>query len=178
MNIIERLRNNKEAFGLMDSELREIAEKIGPDHFRLREFGIWTSNLRRDEFSRSSADGNTFQLRADYVCKHPVQTVPRDLGNNTCSWCGIEIEPEPKAGWVETSVTKNYLEWRFVNPATDVTHHLMFALSIAGFGGIIYRAPCECHGGGDTYFQMSAPPEPCSNHGPWIPVKIRFWEAR
>jgi hypothetical protein len=87
------------------STRRVIAEKIGKSWFIVWDNGLMNGPEQAD-WAKASLDGKfnfclSYRLRADYVCEHPVQTVARDLGNNTCSWCGAEIKPEPKMGWVE-----------------------------------------------------------------------------
>jgi hypothetical protein len=96
MSIIERLKTNKEAFGLMDKEMREVAEKIEPDRFEVWIDGTWRSTT---PVMGGKQSGNfSYRLRADYVCQHPQTSkdFPDAHGYVTvksehCRWCNAEI---------------------------------------------------------------------------------------
>jgi len=174
MTLIERLKNNKEAFGLMDEELQRVAEKIGKEHMlTLNTMGEWFYCHPKAPYSKNS----TYRLHKDYVCPHPGQS------GDYCSWCGAVIAPaKPRCGWVEYPVniageSNRKLFWVVQFPG-GIQGRLCDAVGSWGFGGVKYKAPCECYGGGETDYTVGPAPEPCQKHGPWTLTFARFWEVK
>ncbi len=170
MNIIERLKNNTAAFGLMDEELRAAAEEIGAVKF-LRFFGL---NFLQN--TQCFAPAETYRLSDDYVCQHPHKSVDTGINVIECLWCGAVIEPEKsKMRWVEYPVSGFGKYWAF--HFQDVRHRVDAASGMVGFGGIKWVRPCSCEGTPDiSGWFVTHLPEPCEEHGPYKPVAARFWQ--
>jgi hypothetical protein len=182
MNIIERLKQNKEAYGLMPEELRRVAEKIGKNEFKfysVASFGQW-SHADSGDFIRESV----YRLRANYVCDHPHTREQTLKGLYACDWCDVCVEPpKPEMGWVEYHVVthggQSYVVEGLKN-SVGTKSFLIEATGMVGFGGIKYKSPCGCTCScipEDTCFYMF-PAHPCETHGPAVPVAVRFWEVK
>jgi len=179
MKIIERLKNNTSAFGLMDPELRLVAEKIGPENF--------FEGTGRKSFAWDNCEPKvfecrfTYQLRPCYVCQHPEKHKHATDGCIVCSWCGAEIAPEkPKAGWLEFKVIPHDTNYIIegLKGSVGTKRYLCEAPGMVGFGGIYQESPCSCDceagGVGEGWYCV---PMACEIHGPWKPTKVRFWEV-
>jgi hypothetical protein len=169
-SIIERLKTNKEAFGLMDAELQEAAEKIGK-----KEFNHFTGKATWSERGGDSwLITGVYRLRADYQCQHPER---RKFANapSECAWCGVEIEEEKKAGWVESKIISH--QGRYSVDFGAGVHSLPYLQELpgmVGFGGIKYQPICKCSAPmGETWRCV---PYICETHGPWKPIAVRFWK--
>lgn len=182
MTIIERLKTNTSAFGLMDDELKQVAEKIPRTWFDIFcPDMLWKRTDQTFEWDDETTSKNTitYRLRADYVCQHPTTTkriVPEANDVTMCCWCGIEIQPEKKAGWVEHDVIARSGVYRLLL-GIDGAFDLFFVCGMPGFGGIKYENPCKCDRVSAGQFWMRAP-EPCETHGPWKPVSVRFFKEK
>ena len=88
---IERLKQNKEAFGLMDVELQGLAKKIGALQFK-----FWKDGRFMQKQS-GNFDGNfTYQLRPDYT-EEPEEIVcevrpDKALRHLFIEYCGVLVE--------------------------------------------------------------------------------------
>jgi hypothetical protein len=93
MNIIERLKNNKEAFGLMSAEMQDVARKIGREYFYRYGVGVDGPSWLSGEGSGKMVEKHVYHLRSDYVCQHEHW-----MGlSRICSWCGAEV-PQKEVG--------------------------------------------------------------------------------
>lgn len=99
---IEMLKKNKEAFGLMDEELREKAKEIGKKHFGLLlDNLVWDFDVtqRNDFFYNAS----TYRLKPDY---HELESKPKQCKDckywkqaiglrNSCKWSQCTYKDKP-----------------------------------------------------------------------------------
>jgi hypothetical protein len=174
-SIIERLKNNKEAFGLMDEELRRVAEKIEKENFVF--FTLREEWIPSDPEVGFIAD-SVYRLLPNYQCTHPEHVDDSwPTHASRCAWCDEQIEPpKPEYGWVEYEVFELNCQYRFAvsdKPGYVINHYLHQALAIVGFGGISWKLPCDCPREAEDGI-----PTPCEKHGPATPVSVRFWEVK
>jgi hypothetical protein len=65
--IVQALKENTSAFGLMTPELRQAAEEIGADNFEIRWAGDWQSSEDGIGYSKFDANGDyVYRLCPDY----------------------------------------------------------------------------------------------------------------
>jgi hypothetical protein len=176
MNIIDQLKTNKEAFGLMEPELKLVAEKIGWGNFMSYDDngGFKVYQPPSDVPLRT----NVIRLRDGFACQHTEHkqgmTDHEFCGHpaTVCSWCNAEIKPEPKAGWVGYPIESADDKYLF-RPKHGEIVFMASAPGMVGFGGIKYKTPCDCMGDDEQFYIHM--PEPCEQHGPLKPLAVRFW---
>ena len=72
MNMIDRLKANEKPFGLMDKDMQEAAEEIGPEYFEVYITNLsdecrWrTEGVHGKGFDSSCQKAQTYRLRPDY----------------------------------------------------------------------------------------------------------------
>ena len=176
MTIVERLKCNTEAFGLMPEDLRRVAEEIGHDNFLVYDDDDWEKSGPGKMFPPLGAY-LTYRLRKDYVCHHPHTREQTIKGLHACDWCDVCVEPpKPEMGWVEYEIFVGSGEYLFTGHNGKMEMPLKWAPGMVGFGGIVYKSPCACIPE-DTCFYM-LPAHPCEKHGPAVPVAVRFWAVK
>jgi hypothetical protein len=172
MNIIDRLKKNTSAFGLMDPEMREAAEEIGCGKF------LWWDEHWHADGNKRFMDEYTYRLRADYVCPHPEAKKHEVTGGSVCCWCNEETKP--KMGWKIYPVTrfdgkpKPFFAVQFGKD--KYTENVTALAALEGFGGIQYRINCGCGQFSKEIFLMT-PIAPCEKCGPYEPIAVQFWEV-
>ena len=174
MTIIERLKNNKEAFGLMDDDLKFVcnSRSIEKKQFMFYDKGHFTIGNPDADFSCDCV----YRLVQSYQCPHPEQ-LRYDTGDGVidkCKWCDAMIEPpKPKMGWVEFGIS---MQDKDANPyykyhRNGNTFPIDCAFGMVGYGGIQWLNPED-----NTKSLYVMGWFSTTEKGPSIPIRIRFWE--
>jgi len=155
--IIEYLKQNTTIYDLWPEEVRRVADGIERKYFLLHERGRF-QRLRDDPDETLEETGywsSVYRLSPDYQSpKKAGKWVEYDVGMNAVGlW---QVKEDSRGDFIQGFI-------------------LHEACVKRGFGGILYE-DCECSPEPLKKWWMF-PPAPCEKHGPYKPLKVRFWEV-